>query len=489
MASQNSHIIQRQVIEVEMENPPDAFAFRNRLGELYYQQILPKLESVFDEVGGAGKLIREEYLNIDLGAIPSENWEEMFVEATVKRVKEELLLAKTISIEDVSGVRTKWIREGQVGELALIKKHDVVEEVLDFFLKHGFLPWHAQRDFDIEKELTAWLEISPEAARQYFQRIVAENNGQVLHRLIYRFEEKTLNSILNLIFENVASELFKEIIRYKKLFKTYLSSFLISSSDIKKIVYLPLFDIGENSGVKYLSRFFYQIQKQVPSVSLVLIKNNLKAAFREYVRNQDLSLIFSAMDSVLPANDSDQEIKETQKQDTYETEGIYIRNAGLVILQPFLPVLFSSTGITDANNQFINEEMHGKAVLFTQFLVSGATEINEEELSLNKVLCGYPLQKPLATELELSDAEIAEANDFLRQVTGLWTMKGIPVNNSVTGLRESFLQREGKLMSRDKDWLLRVEQKSFDMVLSSLPWTISIIKTNWMEGMLCVEWT
>jgi hypothetical protein len=51
------------------------------------------------------------------------------------------------------------------------------------------------------------------------------------------------------------------------------------------------------------------------------------------------------------------------------------------------------------------------------------------------------------------------------------------------------LQREGKLVQQDKDWVLQVEQKPFDMVLASLPWSIGIIKNTWMEGMLWVEWT
>jgi len=88
----------------------------------------------------------------------------------------------------------------------------------------------------------------------------------------------------------------------------------------------------------------------------------------------------------------------------------------------------------------------------------------------------------------LSEEEINEAADLLTQIIGLWTMKGLRVNNNINGLRESFLQRQGRLSSHEKDWLLHVEQKAFDMVLSSLPWSISIIKNNWMEGMLWVEW-
>jgi hypothetical protein len=104
-------------------------------------------------------------------------------------------------------------------------------------------------------------------------------------------------------------------------------------------------------------------------------------------------------------------------------------------------------------------------------------------------LCGYPLHESLANELVLNDDERNEAGDLLTQIISLWKMKDTPVNNTIDGLRQSFLQREGKIVRQEKDWHLQVEQKPYDMVLSSLPWTISIIKTNWMEGKLWVEWT
>jgi len=49
MSLTQQHIIKKQVLEVEMQDPPDAFSFRNRLGELYHEKIFPQLEEVFNE--------------------------------------------------------------------------------------------------------------------------------------------------------------------------------------------------------------------------------------------------------------------------------------------------------------------------------------------------------------------------------------------------------------------------------------------------------
>ena len=57
------HIIQKQVIEVEMENPADAFQFRNRLGEVFHEKILPGLEILFDEIGTNNRLNGNSFLS------------------------------------------------------------------------------------------------------------------------------------------------------------------------------------------------------------------------------------------------------------------------------------------------------------------------------------------------------------------------------------------------------------------------------------------
>ena len=61
-------------------------------------------------------------------------------------------------------------------------------------------------------------------------------------------------------------------------------------------------------------------------------------------------------------------------------------------------------------------------------------------------------------------------------------------NTSIEGLRESFLQRNGKLTFANNEWLLQVEQKPYDMLLQSLPWNIGIIKLAWMRNILKTEW-
>ncbi|MDW7693780.1 contractile injection system tape measure protein [Flammeovirgaceae bacterium SG7u.111] len=165
-----------------------------------------------------------------------------------------------------------------------------------------------------------------------------------------------------------------------------------------------------------------------------------------------------------------------------EQEGVYIKNAGLVLLAPFIPTLFGKLG-------FVSEKAishKDKAVHLLQYLVSGASQTDESELTLNKLLCGISLSEPIAQEAFFHPEELAEADGMLEAVIEHWkALKG----TSIQGLQETFLQRDGKLSrTADKKWLLQVEQKAYDILLAQLPWGYSMVKLSWMEDVLTVEW-
>jgi hypothetical protein len=79
-----------------------------------------------------------------------------------------------------------------------------------------------------------------------------------------------------------------------------------------------------------------------------------------------------------------------------ETESkTHIDNAGLVLLHPYLPMVFKELGWTDAKNNFINKNFQQKAILFLQFIINGKSKQSEHLLVLNKILCGWPVALPV----------------------------------------------------------------------------------------------
>jgi hypothetical protein len=87
--------------------------------------------------------------------------------------------------------------------------------------------------------------------------------------------------------------------------------------------------------------------------------------------------------------------------------------------------------------------------------------------------------------IHISSAEQAEADHLLAAVIEHWGALGTA---SPDGLREGFLQREGKLEKRQSGWFLHIENKTLDILLDRLPWNLSLLKLPWMEEILKVEW-
>lgn len=157
-------------------------------------------------------------------------------------------------------------------------------------------------------------------------------------------------------------------------------------------------------------------------------------------------------------------------------EAPHLLNAGLVLLWPFLQTLFERLGYLE-QRQFRNAAMAERTVHLLHFLVTGEEHPPESLLMLNKLLCGVEPGRPLARELALTELEKATGEELLRMVLSRWELLN---NTSIAGLRETFLQRGGKLTSLPEHVTLTVETKPFDMLLDQCPWSIALIKLPWM---------
>ena len=187
---------------------------------------------------------------------------------------------------------------------------------------------------------------------------------------------------------------------------------------------------------------------------------------------------------------SPEEVKNTAEQAAREEEildpeeGITVYNAGLVLLWPFLSRYFSMLELSNAKD-FLGDEERARAIQLTQYLVTGQKEMEEWNLSLNKILCGAELNFPVEPTFDISLEEEELSEKMLKGALQNWPKLK---NSKPDTFRETFLRREGRLYKRDNRWELFVEKKSYDMLLDSLPWNISMIKLNWMPDRLVVVW-
>lgn len=213
--------------------------------------------------------------------------------------------------------------------------------------------------------------------------------------------------------------------------------------------------------------------------TLSLLETQARAAENPLKREEELQQIMDETARRKPEEEMKEDMLKPGK------DKVYIRNAGMVLLHPYLPMYFSRLGLME-NGKFIDEHRQRRAVHLLEYLATGEEGHEEHLLVLNKLLCGLAPEEPVERSIVLTEQEREVSESLLSAVIQQWSKLG---STSVAGLRETFLQRDGTLAPTDEFWLLRVQQKGIDVLLQFLPWAFSMIKTGWMPKAIHVEWT
>ncbi len=123
--------------------------------------------------------------------------------------------------------------------------------------------------------------------------------------------------------------------------------------------------------------------------------------------------------------------------------------------------------------------------LSLHFLATGNENAFEGNLVFEKFLCGVPLKMSVQKQSLLTDLIKNEANELLNEVVRHWAALK---NTSADGLRQMFIQRDGKLFQENDKYKLIVERKAQDFLLERLSWNIAVIKLPWISNILFTEW-
>jgi hypothetical protein len=168
-----------------------------------------------------------------------------------------------------------------------------------------------------------------------------------------------------------------------------------------------------------------------------------------------------------------------------DADVLYLDNAGLCLLWPFLGHFFTHLGLMGEDRAFLDEPARHRAVFLLHHAATGAADAPEYQLALNKVLCGMALDILPGFGNPVTGAEVEETERLLGALTA--HMAGL-AGLSVEDLREGFLLRPGALSTRDGAWLLRVERRACDTALDPPPWPMEWIRLPWMAAPMRVEW-
>ncbi|WP_439412909.1 contractile injection system tape measure protein [Enterobacter ludwigii] len=166
------------------------------------------------------------------------------------------------------------------------------------------------------------------------------------------------------------------------------------------------------------------------------------------------------------------------------SSGQGVSNAGVLLLWPLLPQLFSLPGLW-ADTQFISDTARWQAVLCLDRLVWGETDSPAERLTLNRLLCGIALSTPVPENTPLSMLQQQQTDDWLtaigQQLTGWQKL-------SLTDIRQLFLQRPGDIHLDGACPRIIVQAEPYDFLLRDWPWPMTLASFPWAEQPLTIVW-
>lgn len=253
---------------------------------------------------------------------------------------------------------------------------------------------------------------------------------------------------------------------------------------------------------KQLMILLWRISKESTSLSKAAILNKVIISFIGYFKNEAQKLSFNEFliklskknylvkqslelqQELVKELGEEVELEENEEtpSDVVDKDGTFIENAGLIMLAPFLPRLFTMLELTE-NGKFKDRDAQIKAIFLMQYAVFETTNFPEFELGLNKLLVGFKTGVPLPLSIELSTEEKSTVNGMLQGAVQHWGKV-----TTIDGLRQGFLQRDGKLDKKSEEIELVVESKAFDMLLDAIPWNFRTTRFSWMEKAIQVKW-
>lgn len=165
--------------------------------------------------------------------------------------------------------------------------------------------------------------------------------------------------------------------------------------------------------------------------------------------------------------------------------GMGVLYAGLVIAWPYIGPLFKRLEWLE-KREFVSPEAQFAAVHLLRYVATGAIgEVQDHELGFCKVMAGLHPTDPVPTEIPLTEAQCAAADEMVDAVIANW---GAVKRTSRAGLRQTFLQRAGNIRSDENGWIVHLERETMDILLDRIPWGYSTIRLGWQPKMIFVQW-
>lgn len=428
-----SHRIKRAIFDLQYPDESTAFSVRARLEELLHRELIRGLEDVFDACAPAGTNRRIHRLEVDLGRVDPGR------------------LDADIILRAIRSQLPAYIHQADDPETETRSAASLLEDAMCTFLESGAIPWDSPypRADALAQEI---MKLDAIATSSFVARLtVLLRRRHVRARVARQFSMAFIEWIIHAIFPVAPAALVEA---------AQMAMASREPEAVWEAVFAIVADVKRDRP-RVAARLVEQIHRIIDIASTPSPDQEVLASVGSYADQPDV-----------PPNGTD-------------VQELYVSHAGIVILHPFLAQLFENLRYTDRTGCFVSQDARSRAVHLLHYLAVGAEEPEEDETVLFKCLCGMETRTPLVRRLRLRNEECDEADRLLIETIRHWDKLG---NTSPQGLREGFLEREGKLTPRRRGWILSVERRSIDILLDYLPWSLSVVRLPWRDSPLYVDW-
>lgn len=490
MTATGNHIINKVIYHVHAVPVSKAFSIKEDAAAYIKGGFSNKLQAIFDKYFPGTDNIYIDKLQLDLTLMPGEinlvSYEKQLLDLLEKQLQKNSTVTqshKTLKKEDHVEQSSKVVIQNAA------KYNFTPADAFVFFLESGYLPWWCKVTMPsaFEKQVIAYLTtIGKETNRLIAKRII--NAGQkIIYRFIHQFTDDFKFKLAAIFFQKPSNSIY---VLHEKFTQTVIEFFVLSKKKQKKIT--------ENKAQTYTGQtietatvfLFWNLCWHIIAAGKPFQK--FETALNKTIEKMQTSANKPAAKNILLQKLTDKREEQQWEPDKNNTISakrkkndaageIFINNAGLVLLHPFLTTLFT-TLLVAKDDKIID---HAKAITCLNYLCGYKAMQREYEWPLLKILCGMQISETVERLAELTDADKLECNALLQQVIDYWIALK---QTSVEGLQQTFIQRFGKLSANENGWLLQVEQKTVDILKDRLPWGVSMVKLPWMKQLLMVEW-
>lgn len=496
-----AHLVNKLRFEVNCPNEDQAFGMRHNFAQTLQLQITSAIDKVCSQYVPGDEWIQIDTVEIDMGDLNQDGYDTVFEKKFLDRFEKEL----TAKLADIPAAERKNSIQQSMFDL------------LKHFLKTGTLQWWAdESEINLEEISKNVFTNSEKLMEQFFLQQV--NNVTVWQRVAFQLGDDAKKHVVKMLKPlETAKEIIDEML-------TRLLGVISAVPGDQKITILkklqwqavkmddliianaPAIFAAEDkqlqikaAGAAVLLQLFASAPADCELVKTALNKILERTNALQMVQNKKEDNSEETLSLVSGNEIEDQntylnvateltkhitEITNNEEDNEPQPEKLMVKSAGIILLAPFLKPFFTRLQLIK-DNDWVSREAQVKAVYMLKYLGNGVQLCPEYQLVLEKLLCGIPINQPLETAPEFTQAETDEAEDLLHSVLEHWQRLK---NTSVNGLRESFFKRDGILTAKENNWQLQIERKTMDVLLDSVPWGFSTVSLPWNEYIIFTEW-